>query len=123
MRVKPKTGPSYLSFTLAGHLAQVGINEYGLGEFMNILLSAKSQVGVPYNIIANKILLQKNVPDQIRVITQAKRTMAFNYMLAGKDGSIIDVETTPDKCGLVLPDRDILTHANHLTPITCNGRI
>ena len=113
MRVKPKNGPVYLSFTLAGHLPQVGINEYGIGEFMNILSSPKSVIGVPYNVIAHKVLMQKNVPDQIRAITQGNCTMAFNYMLAGKDGEIIDVEATPDKCGMVLPDRDILTHANH----------
>mgnify|MGYP002564483393 CR=1 FL=1 len=113
MRVKPDHGPAFLSVTLAGHLPQVGINEYGIGQFVNILLTAKAVVGVPYNVIAAKVLTQKNVPDMIRAITQAPRAIAFNHMLAGKDGEIIDVETSPDKCGCVLPDRDILAHANH----------
>jgi len=113
LRIKPKNGPAYLTVTLAGHLGQVGINEYGIGQFVNILLWPKSIVGVPYNVIANKILLQKNVPDMVRVITQCQRAIAFNHMLAGKDGEIIDVETTPDKCGCILPDRDILAHSNH----------
>ena len=113
LRIKPQNGPSYLTVTLAGHLGQVGINEYGIGQFVNILLYPKSVVGVPYNVIANKVLLQKNVPDQIRAITQAPRAIAFNHMLAGKDGEIIDVETSPDKCGCILPDRDILAHSNH----------
>lgn len=113
MRVKPKDGPAYLTVTLAGHLGQVGINELGIGQFVNILLCPVSRVGVPYNVIAQKVLRQKNVPDMIRVITQCQRAIAFNHMLAGKAGEIIDVETTPDKCGMILPDRGILAHSNH----------
>lgn len=113
LRLKPQNGPAILAFNWAGCLSMMGINEYGLSHFANILLCPKAQVGVPWNIIARKVLSQKNVPDMIRVITQCKRAIAFNHMLAGKDGEIIDVETTPDKCGMVLPDRDILAHANH----------
>lgn len=113
LRIKPKNGPAYLTVTLAGHIGQVGINEYGIGQFVNILLHEKAVVGVPYNIIANKVLLQKNVPDMIRVISQCQRGMAFNHMLAGKSGEIVDVEHNPNKCGMVLPDRNILAHSNH----------
>ncbi len=113
MRVKPDNGPAFLSVTLAGHLPQVGINEYGIGQFVNILLCPVARAGVPYNLIAAKVLTQKNVPDMIRVIAQTPRAIAFNHMLAGKDGEIIDVETTPDKCGCILPHDDILAHSNH----------
>jgi len=113
LRLKPKDGPAILCFGWAGTVATVGVSELGLSHFTNILLSPKAQVGVPWNIICQKILSQKNVPDQIRVITQCKRAIAFNHLLTGKDGEIINVETTPDKCGMVLPDRDILAHSNH----------
>ena len=113
LKLKPKDGPAMLTFTWAGCVAMTGINENGLSHFTNILLCPKAVVGVPWNIICQKILSQKNVADQTRVITQCNRAIAFNHMLAGKDGEIIDVETTPDKCGMVLPDRDILAHANH----------
>ena len=113
LRIKPDHGPAFLSVTLAGHLPQVGINEYGIGQFVNILLTATAGPGVPYNVLVAKVLTQKNVPDMIRTITQAPRAIAFNHMLAGKDGEIIDVETAPYSCGLVLPHDDILAHANH----------
>ena len=113
LRLKPKNGPSILTFTWAGCVAMTGINELGISHFTNILLWPKAVVGVPWNIICQKILSQKSVADELRVITQCKRAIAFNHMLAGKEGEIIDVETTPDKCGCVLPDRDILAHSNH----------
>jgi isopenicillin-N N-acyltransferase like protein len=113
LKLKPKNKPAILTFTWAGCVAMTGISELGLSHFTNILLCPEAQVGVPWNIICQKILCQKNVGDQMRVIAQAKRAIAFNHLLAGKDGEIISVETTPDKCGFVLPDRDILAHSNH----------
>jgi len=115
LRVKPQNGPAYLTFTLAGSPALMGINENGLSLFANLLVSPVVKTAVPMLATVHKALQQKNVPDQIRAISQTPRSMALNYLFAGKDGEIIDIESTPDKCGMLLPDRDILTHANHFT--------
>ncbi len=113
MRVKPDKGYGFLGITLAGQLCQFGISEAGVGHFANVLGYPKCQVGVPTVVVAQNVLRQKNLPDAIRAITQAKNAVSVNHMMADKDGAIIDVEATPVKCGIVLPDRDILTHSNH----------
>lgn len=117
LRIKPLGKPAYLTLTWPGQLGMMGITELGTSLFINILAYPELSVGVPTNVLANLTLLQKNVPDMIRVITQNKRTVPFNYLFAGKDGEMIDVESTPGKCGCVMPEDDILTHSNHfLTP-------
>jgi isopenicillin-N N-acyltransferase-like protein len=122
VRVKPKGKPSYLAVTWPGHLAQVGISESGFGMFINLLITADNgRVGVPYSFITNKILYQKNVPDALRAVTQGNPASSFDYTIAGKDGEILNVEVAANtngyKCGIVLPDKDILAHSNHyLTP-------
>lgn len=117
MRIKPTDGPSFLTVTLAGQLGQFGISELGLAHYANVLAWPKCVAGVPAVVVAQNVLRQKNMGDAIRAITQAKNGIALNHLLADKDGAIIDVEATPDKCGIVEPDNDILTHSNHfLTP-------
>lgn len=114
MRIKPKNGPAFLTVTWPGHLAQVGMNENGIAFFINLLLSPKAAIGVPYAFICNKIMYQKNVGDAVRVIAQAKCASSFDYTIGTADGALINVETTPDKCGCVLPQTPgILTHSNH----------
>ncbi len=113
LRLKPKNGPKMLALTLAGSLGMVGISEAGVSVFINLLLRSNVAFGVPFNVITANVLRQKNLVDCIRAVSQAKRAIAFNYMLADKEGSIIDVETSIENCGFLLPNNDILTHANH----------
>lgn len=113
MKLKPKDGPAILGTSIAGQLLQFGINELGVAHYANVLCWPKSVVGVPAVVSAQKALLSKNVPDALRCITQCQNAIALNHLIAGKDGDILDVEATPDKCGILLPDRDIMTHSNH----------
>lgn len=113
MKLKPKEGPAILGTSIAGQLLQFGMNEAGVVHFANVLCYPKSVVGVPAVVSAQKALGSKNVPDALRCVTQANNAIALNHLIAGKDGDIVDIEATPDKCGIVLPERDILTHANH----------
>ena len=113
MRVKPKNGRAFLGCSIAGQLVQFGIGESGIAHYANVLAYPKSIVGVPAVVVAQKVLGCKNVPDGIRCITQAANAIALNHLLAGPEGEIVDVEATPDKCGIILPDKDILTHSNH----------
>ncbi|MBR4862452.1 MAG: hypothetical protein IKU09_09660 [Firmicutes bacterium] len=84
-----------------------------MAHYANVLCWPKSVVGVPAVVSAQKALLSKNVPDALRCITQCQNAIALNHLIAGKDGDILDVEVTPGKCGILLPDRDIMTHSNH----------
>ena len=113
MKLKPENGPEIIGTSIAGQLLQFGINSLGIAHYANVLCWPKSIVGVPAVVSAQKALLSKNVPDALRCITQCQNAIALNHLIAGKDGDILDVEVTPDKCGILLPDRDIMTHSNH----------
>lgn len=113
MKLKPEGGPEILGTTIAGQLLQFGINSLGVAHYANVLCYPKSVVGVPAVVVGQRALLCKNVPEAIRCITQCDNAIALNHVLASSDGCIIDVEATPDKCGIVLPERDVLAHANN----------
>ena len=116
-KIIPDDGPKFLTFGFCGNVGIVGLNEYGVSCFVNMLVREKVQIGVPVNFISYKVLFSKNTADAIATIATCKRAIPWNYMLASKDGSIIDVETTIDDCGYLLPTNDIISHSNHfVTP-------
>lgn len=117
IKMKPNDGPAILGTTIAGQLVQFGINSLGLAHYANVLCWPKSVVGVPCVAVGQKVLGCKNVPDGVRSVTQCNNAIALNHVIASKDGSILDVEATPDKCGVITPERDMVAHANNiLTP-------
>ena len=117
LRAQPTEGPKSLLFGWTGGLAIPGINSAGLGHQANLLHSpTASGVGVPFNVLHQKILQQKNIADAIGVIFNASKTGSWNYLLASAEGDIVDVEATKDDINCLFPEMGIITHANyHLT--------
>ncbi len=117
LRAQPTEGPKSLLFSWAGGLSIPGMNSCGLGHQANLLLSpTASGVGVPFMVLHQKILQQKNLADAISVLSKAPRTGSWNYLLASAEGDIVNVETTKDDINCLFPEMGIITHANcHLT--------
>jgi len=116
LRAQPTEGPKSLLFSWAGGLAIRGINSCGLGLQANLLLSKTSGVGVPFFVLHQKVLQQKNIADAIGVIFNASKTGSWNYLVASAEGDIVDVEATKDDINCLFPENGIITHANcHLT--------
>ena len=117
LRAQPTEGPKSLLISWTGGLAIVGINSAGLGHQANLLLSPTAYgVGVPFLVLHQKILQQKNMADTIGVIFNATRTGSWNYLMASAEGDIVDVEATKDDIDCLFPEMGIITHANcHLT--------
>ena len=113
MKIVPDNGPAILGAAIVGQLIMFGLNDRGISHFANELVYPKSVFGVPSLVIGQKALSQVSIPKALRCIAQSQSAIALNHLIAGKDGDMIDIEATPDKNGYILPDRDILTHANH----------
>jgi len=112
LRTQPTEGPKSLLFGWAGALTLPGINSCGIGHQANLLLSKDSGVGVPFIVIHQKVLQQKNLADAISVIYNAPRTAAWNYLIASAEGDIVDVEATKDDINCLFPENGIIAHGN-----------
>lgn len=116
LRAQPTEGPKSLLVGFAGGLAILGINSAGLGHQANLLFSKTSGVGVPFFVLHQKVLQQKNIADAIKVIFNASKVGSWNYLVASAEGDIVDVEATKDDINCLFPENGIITHANcHLT--------
>ena len=113
MKIVPNDGPAILGVAIVGQLVMFGLNDRGVSHFANELVYPKSVIGVPSLVVGQKALSQPSIPKALRCIAQTPCAIALNHLIAGKDGDMIDIEVTPDKNGYILPDREILTHANH----------
>jgi isopenicillin-N N-acyltransferase-like protein len=116
LKRKPAEGPESLSVTPAGSVGLMGLNSAGIGLNVNMLLNRDSMSptgGIPFFVIARKILSCKSLSEAIQAIASAKRASSANYLLANDTGDIIDIETTVDDLGILHPEREFFTHANH----------
>ncbi|WP_199183312.1 C45 family peptidase [Cryobacterium sp. Y82] len=108
-------GFSVLTLTEAGMLAKSGLNSAGIGACANLLVSNRdrSGTGIPYHFLLRSALNADTLSRAIKRVTSATRISSGNIMLGAAGGEAIDLELAPDVFGHVLPERGIITHANH----------
>ncbi|HEX6933716.1 MAG TPA: C45 family peptidase [Streptosporangiaceae bacterium] len=112
-------GPEFVTVVEAGLLAKTGMNSSGLGLVTNALVTAGDlgEPGLPYHVLLRAIMDCENVSDAIAALQAGRRSSSANYLLAHRDGVVIDVEACPgDFSGLYLlyPGADgVVLHTNH----------
>lgn len=113
--VRPPGGPRILTATLAGMLAQEGINSAGLALCGSMIRCPGWRTGYPSRkFLRRRVLEQRSVADAVDAIrTAPRRASSHNLMLADAHGDLVDVETTVDDVRLVRASRGLLAHANH----------
>jgi isopenicillin-N N-acyltransferase like protein len=112
-------GPDFVTVVEAGLLAKTGMNSSGLGLVTNALVSADDlgEPGLPYHVLLRAIMDCQNVSDAISALQAGFRSSSANYLLAHRDGVVLDVEAGPgdfSRLYLLYPDADgIIVHTNH----------
>lgn len=116
VRETEENGTRIIGTTEAGQLIRNGMNSHGLGMCANSLNSIfdRAGVGVPANFLRRKLLSLKSMDQMIAWLVNAPRTVSNNYCLASAENRAFDVEAVPTAPWLLLPEDNILTHANHL---------
>jgi hypothetical protein len=113
--VRPPGGPRILTATLAGMLAQEGINSAGLALCGSMIRCPGWRTGYPSRkFLRRRVLEQRSVAAAIDVIRRAPpRASSHNLMLADAAGDLVDVETTLEDVRLVRASNGLLAHSNH----------
>jgi len=116
-------GPDFVTVVEAGLLAKTGMNSSGLGLVTNALVTADDlgEPGLPYHVLLRAILDCENVSDALVALQAGVRSSSANYLIAHRDGVVVDVEASPgdfSRLYFVYPEAygdrgGIALHTNH----------
>jgi isopenicillin-N N-acyltransferase-like protein len=112
LRVVPQTAgePELLMYTYVGLLGYLGINSFGIGVGLNMVLSGGWRPGVPPYLIIRQLLHQPDLASCLREIHRIRRASSRSIMLT--DGArIINLEMTVDEQAML--EGQLLMHTNH----------
>ncbi|MGJ3239815.1 MAG: C45 family autoproteolytic acyltransferase/hydrolase [Anaerolineae bacterium] len=113
LRGKPDNAPNFLAFTITGCIGMIGMNEHGIAVGINNLLGADGQVGVTWNFVVRKVLMQDNLDDALACITEARLAGAHNFLLMDKHGKGYNVEAMSTRNVVTPLNGQPLLHTNH----------
>ena len=119
LEARQDEGPDFVTVVEAGLLAKTGMNSSGLGLVTNALVTADDlgQPGLPYHVLLRAILDAENVSDALVTLQAGFRSSSANYLIAHRDGLVLDVEASPgdfSRLYFVFPDAGgVALHTNH----------
>lgn len=127
LATKDVNGFTVLTLAEAGTLAKSGLNSSGIGLNVNQLQSDRDKIrkGVPFHILMRGILQSESMADATRAAVAHDRVSSGNFLIADAEGEAINLETTPDDFGYLLPKNDLIIHSNHFisnVPIFDKGK-
>lgn len=109
----PIEGPSQLMLTPAGQVSYIGINDLGLGVFANFLVCDGWRVGFPRYLLSRLALTKANVKEALELVNSIYRASSRNLIMLDKSGQAVDLETVPNRTGIIDPIGGVIAHSNH----------
>lgn len=113
VRIRPDEGPNILCFTMAGVLGLAGFNNSGISLVFNKLVPKDTGYGVPYPIMARKVLEQSRMGKALNAIARVKRASGSYCLVGSPQTGIFGVECTGRHYQVFYPENGFLAHANH----------
>ena len=113
LRVKQEPRPTIVMQVEAGQIGRHGANSAGIGLNANGL-EAKFGfgLGVPSPYIRRRILDSHTMHDALASVMEVNQSMCANLVFTHREGYCVDLETTPERHGVVEPTDGLLVHAN-----------
>ena len=120
LEVEQDGKPNIVTQTEAGTLAHRGMNSAGLGVCFNALSSSqdKFEFTVPFLIMMRGVLNATSFSKAMKAVLNTRSTLSGNYLIAHRDGEVINLEVAPTDVGIVYADDGVLTHSNHFLSFT-----
>jgi isopenicillin-N N-acyltransferase-like protein len=116
LRVKQEPKPTIVMQVEAGQIGRHGANSAGIGLNANGLAAPFGfKLGVPLTYIRRRILDSDTMHDALAAVMETTQSICANLLFTHRDGYCVDLETTPERHGLVEPVDGLLAHANVFT--------
>jgi isopenicillin-N N-acyltransferase like protein len=116
LRVKQEPKPTIVMQVEAGQIGRHGANSAGIGLNANGLAAPFGfKLGVPLTYIRRRILDSATMHDALAAVMEPTQSICANLLFTHREGYCVDLETTPERHGVVEPDDGLLVHANVFT--------
>jgi isopenicillin-N N-acyltransferase-like protein len=113
LRIEQEPKPTIVMQVEAGQIGRHGANSAGLGLAANGLEAPFGfELGVPSPYIRRRILDSHTMHDALDAVMSVKQSVCANLVFTHRDGWCVDLETTPERHGVVHPKDGLLAHAN-----------
>lgn len=115
LHLKPTDGrPRAITFTFAGQLGYMGMNQRGVAHFANALYNFQWRPGLPHYPLKRALLEKQNVAECLDTLRQHPLCSAGNMVFCDGEGAVADVEIRPEGIA-VYPDEHphCRLHTNH----------
>jgi isopenicillin-N N-acyltransferase-like protein len=111
--IKQDPKPKIVMQVEAGQIGRHGANSAGIGLNANGL-EAKFGfgLGVPAPYIRRRILDSDTLNGALHSVMEAKQALCSNLLFTHRDGYCVDLETTPERHGVMEATDGMLVHAN-----------
>jgi isopenicillin-N N-acyltransferase-like protein len=107
--------PEITMLTEAGIIGKIGFNSNGLGVCLNAIVTDQVRAdATPLHVVLRGILESRNLGEAIETVARAGIASAANFLVAQHGVGAIDIEALPSGMDVLLPERDVLVHTNHL---------
>ncbi len=110
--------PRIAMLTEAGIIGKIGFNEFGLGVCLNAIVTDELRPGgTPLHVVLRGILESRNLGDAVGRVALSSLASAANFLLAQPGVGSLDIEAAPSRLDVLLPERGVLIHTNHLLSV------
>ncbi len=114
LRITQPPKPTIVMQVEAGQIGRQGANAAGIALNANALPGGTPEgAGIPGPYVRRRALDSWTLREALLAIYDARRTGRANLLLTFRDGVAIDLETTPERIGTVVPEHGVLVHGNH----------
>jgi isopenicillin-N N-acyltransferase-like protein len=115
LHLKPAGKPAVLMWTFGGMVGYHGMNSAGVAHFANALGGGPAgRFGLPHYPVKRLMLECRRLSDAVAWLERAPLASNGNYMMAGGEGEILNVEATTEGPQLIKDQgKGFLVHTNH----------
>lgn len=98
-----------------GLLPNVGINAYGIGQFINSVYPNDSHIGIPRVIVSRAVLAAKTPGEAIRSTLVPHRAAGYNHLIVHESGEIYSVEVSARRFAILYAEKMVMLLVADLT--------
>jgi isopenicillin-N N-acyltransferase like protein len=113
VHIRHADGMEQLVLCLLGNFCYY-LTSAGIGNCANLTISPMGPVTnhLPFTVYLWKAMRQTTLDGAMEILQMAAKGIGY-YHLADKSGKMLGIESIYDNCTFILPDNDVLVHANH----------
>lgn len=94
-------------------MAKIGVNEWGVGVALNILIIEEVGYGLPVHMLLRMVLGARDASEAVSLVQGARKAGSSHFLIADKNDHIMGLELTPTEASEITPDNGVVLHTNH----------